>query len=871
MELHTQMHTIFMLVGPTECGKTTFAKEVLIPSLQWEYPERNYRSNVQYLSSDAIRQELLGYDYDKYDQVMLEASSHAFQLLFERLRLTTSFPIQADFVVVDTTALADDFRGKVLEIAHENNYRVEVILFDYRKREDYYASDRSKKLISTHISRLKKEVLPVLAREGYDAIHKVRAKDFLNKEKELAKPAYEVIVDNKEEYLSSILSQDMEYIVIGDVHERVDALQGLLRSYGYGMTDGKLSVPEKLRNTRIILAGDWIDKGKQTRAMIDFLYDNMEHFLFVMGNHENFVYKYLKGEIKGAEPELLRSYFDSTETLGQDEALRQRFDELVGRAKPFYRYVGQQGPSYYVTHAPCRNKYVGKLDSNSLRHQRSFRLERSNPEVTTEQQLLFLSEEAVSNHPYHVFGHVAAVRPFRIKNKIHIDTGSVHGHMLTAVQIGQKPVYRSFKSPFRELDPVFLHEQLPDLFARSERSSIDLRDLDREAQRRLLYCAEHKINFISGTMSPADKDLAKGELESLAKGLDYYKDQGIEHVVLQPKYMGSRCSIYLFRDLERCYAVSRNGYRISGIDLSAVYERLLERFLPHMQAQGIEMMLLDGELLPWKALGKGLIDRQFQPIAAALESETRFLKETGFEEAYAQLLTAYDASSFENEQFRLSKSALIEKHGSSSYQSYKYIRDVRKAYVPLEKHEEAYRMYKKQLELYAGDAELDYKPFAILKEIRDTGEEVMPDMNTSAMFRFLNDDKILVLDLRERESYEQAEVFFSTLTTRNRMEGVVIKPEEERENAAPYLKVRNPEYLSIIYGYDYRFPHKYAKLLKQKNTHKKLRTSIAEHQLGKRMLGVNYDEISPTHGDYQAIAMQLLFEMEKEKEIDPRL
>ena len=160
MELHTKMHTIFMLVGPTECGKTTFAKEILIPSLQWEYPERNYRSNVQYLSSDAIRQELLGYDYDKYDQVMLEASSHAFQLLFERLRLTTSFPIQADFVVVDTTALADDFRSKVLEIAHENNYRVEAILFDYRKREDYYASDRSKKLISTHISRLKRRCSP---------------------------------------------------------------------------------------------------------------------------------------------------------------------------------------------------------------------------------------------------------------------------------------------------------------------------------------------------------------------------------------------------------------------------------------------------------------------------------------------------------------------------------------------------------------------------------------------------------------------------------------------------------------------------------------------------------------------------------------
>ena len=59
-------------------------------------------------------------------------------------------------------------------------------------------------------------------------------------------------------------------------------------------------------------------------------------------------------------------------------------------------------------------------------------------------------------------------------------------------------------------------------------------------------------------------------------------------------------------------------------------------------------------------------------------------------------------------------------------------------------------MYKKARTL-CGDAELDYKPFAILKQIRDTGEEVTPDINTSAMFRFLNDDKILVLDLRERE------------------------------------------------------------------------------------------------------------------------
>jgi predicted kinase len=74
MEIITKMHTIFMLVGATECGKTTFAKEVLLPQLRLEDVSRNWRANVQYLSSDAIRQDILGYDYDKYDQVMLESS-----------------------------------------------------------------------------------------------------------------------------------------------------------------------------------------------------------------------------------------------------------------------------------------------------------------------------------------------------------------------------------------------------------------------------------------------------------------------------------------------------------------------------------------------------------------------------------------------------------------------------------------------------------------------------------------------------------------------------------------------------------------------------------------------------------------------------
>ncbi|BFT69201.1 metallophosphoesterase [Paenibacillus sp. P36] len=861
MEIQTKVHTIFMLIGSTECGKTTFAKEVLIPGLRFADESRNVKANVQYLSSDSLRQEVLGYDYDKYDQVMLEASDQAFHLLFEKLKMATSFPVNAEFVIVDTTGLAEDFRAKVREIAQANNYNLEVILFDYRKREDYYASDRSKKLITNHINRLRKEVLGSLSREDYAKIHKIRFKDFYSVTEGRANSAYQVIIDDREEYLSTILPQNMKYIVIGDIHECVDELKTLLLSYGYQIEGNKLVVTDKVRNTKVISVGDWIDKGKKTREIIEFLHDNQEHFLFVMGNHENFVYKYMQGEIGGVDQELLHTYFDSTQVLSQDAELLEKFNELVAVAKPFYRLNGLNTPSFYVTHAPCKNKYIGKLDANSVRHQRNYRIDRNAP---LEEQLTFLRDEAVKNHPYHIFGHVAAKNAFRIKNKIHIDTGSAHGHMLTSVSISYKPFMKSQKS-----EQTVMTDALQTLFY--EERKVSLQDMGEDEIRRLHYVSRNKVNFISGTMSPADKDEAAQDLESLRRGLGYFAERGASKVVLQPKYMGSRCNIYLNKEIDECFAVSRNGYRINQIDLTEIYEALQLKFGGYMEENQIEMLILDGELLPWKAIGDGLIQRQFKPIEKALESELAFLQQNGFEQAFGKLTADYRASGFEKDQYNMPKTALSDKYGSHLYQNYKNIHDILNAYVPLEQHVQAYQTYKRQLEIYAEDGELAYKPFALLKIVYENGEECLPDWKTSEVYSFLSEDEYLLLDLADPDCYEKAERYFSRLTVDNYMEGVVIKPEVIQANVAPYMKVRNKDYLSIIYGYDYRFPHKYKKLMKQKNINQKLRTSINEYRLGERMRLIRFDEITPENDKYKEVVANLLFEVAGEREMDPRL
>lgn len=868
MQITLNTHTIIMLVGPTECGKTTFAKQILIPQLQAglalsDQRDVTVQSNVQYISSDEIRQELLGYQYDKYDQVMLEASSGAFHMLFEKLQAVTSFPINAQFVVVDTTGLAEDFRQKVSAIAKQNHYNLEVILFDYRDRKDYYASDRSKKIITAHLNRMRKEVLGALAREGYHQIHKVRAKDFILAD--LPNPAYTVEIANVALYHQTFLPSNYNYIVIGDVHECLASLISLLERYGYAVEDGKLVANAQLENTRLVLVGDWIDKGKNTAAIINFLYDNQAYFYFVLGNHESFVYKYLRGELKGIDQDLLNSYFDSTKVLKEDAQLRDKFYHLCEISKPFYTSQGGNQASFYITHAPCQNKYIGKLDTVSLKHQRNFRLDRTG---SIEEQIKFVEQEAVSNHPFHIFGHVAAKHAFRVKNKVHVDSGSVHGNKLTAVEIAHKPFFKSVSC-----ENAVMQDELPILFAR-ENTGVMVHELAEADLRRLSYCTHNHVNFISGTMSPADKNEETGELESLTRGLDYFKHRGVGKVVLQPKYMGSRCNIYLNRELEACYAISRNGYKIKGVDLTSTYTSLLNKFGTYMDENKITVMVLDGELLPWRVMGAGLIDRQFKVIEQGLETELSFLAEHGFDHELTKLMNQFEESGFKQEQFKVTKSELNEKYGSAVYQTYKHVGEIMERHVPVSDQQEAFEVYKRQLEIYASDnstVAINYKPFSILKFIYEDGSESIPDWVTSQIYSFLSEDQFIVLDLEDAGSYSLAREYFNTLTTTKQMEGVVIKPEYVTDNVVPYMKVRNEQYLSIVYGYDYRFPHKYKKLFKQKNIQRKLKTSLNEYRLGRQMLGVKLADITPENKQYTSIAANLLFEVAAEKEIDPRL
>jgi len=887
MKIRTQIHTIFMMVGPTASGKTTFTK-MLREELQGFQVQgnKNFEPNIQMISSDEIRREILGVAYDKMDNVMTESSEQAFELLFTKLKMVTSYPINAEFVILDTTGLSTQFRNDVIEIAQQNNYNLDVVVFDYKKIDEYKKTFENQeigsptKLIAKHVKRLKTEVLRTLKsgkNNPYKNIHKIKSKDFIQEEEGIRTSNLEVNVWDWQKYESCILSNDFDWINIGDVHGCINSLKELLIRYGFKIENNKIIDTDETKNKGIILVGDIVDKSseKDIKETIEFVHLNKkllgERLQLIMGNHEEMVWKWItdhprleKTEKRLEEKE---KYYNTVGILENSPYHKELFLELFSEMKGWYKQIGSDKKSFICTHAPCEVKYLEKMDGKSLHKQVVSTSRSKNKDLSLDELLPYLMEEAVKNHPIHIFGHLGQERMRTFKNKVCIDTGCVYGGNLIGYSVtGHSPFIQKVNS-HNSTDRTWIKQEL---FAEVHKhnSDVSLNDLNNYNQRRLDYIVKNGIGYIGGTISPADKDEEKNTLESLEQGLNHYKGN-VDKVVLQPKYMGSRAQLYLNKDLKKCYATSRNGYKIKT-DLGNLLEDELKKHTPLMEELGAKELVLDGELMPWSALGRGLIEKEFMGMDRMIKNELDFLKENGFDEAFLNLKEDYEQSDFKVDKNNMNKKELNKKYGHQ-YHNFKNLPGEIDRFQPLEMHEEAWKIYHEQVEIYGADTPIHYKAFRILKAIDDKGNRIEINWSPDVQFGKVNDDEICVIDfktnLKGMDYLEIAQEWYKKLTEDKKMEGCVIKPiGEAKKFLAPFLKVRNEKYLSIVYGYDYKFPRKFEKLIRQKNIKRKVRASINEYHLGEQMLN---SELGSK--EQKQIIANMLFENEKEVGIDPRL
>lgn len=866
------LHTIIMFCGISGSGKTTKAKQIndLIRSTT------NLKSVI--ISSDDCRKELLLDREDIYhhhDTEMYQVSDKAFELLKSKAELYLRYPYNANVVILDMMNLSTEDRQKLTELANRHCYDIIALVIDYSNTEDYFKHlDKryDKRLITNQLKKFRTRTLPELGAKRYNDLIRITKKD----EPVELDANLDINVDK------TYLPNTRHDFIVSDIHECISTFKELLKKVGFNIET--INNVEKITgkdDTRIIIAGDYIDKGGYTKETIEFLYNNIDRLLLVDGNHESYVTKWLDSLVNNTNRIISSTdktnekmkYYSSITVLENDEELKNKFLKLREITVPFLI-----SKHFIVTHAGCENKYLGKTQKFALKKQRyhhSDRFEKDEDEKWLEDRrksLFHIKNEAETCHPLHIFGHESFSNNLIYKNKIHIDTGCCHDNRLTGIEINKNGFYKLWSVSCCDITLNKLTSQEKLRQFTFEEPEIELEEEDKI---KLRWLAKNKVNFISGTMCPANKH--NDTLESIDQALDYYKSKGIEKVMLQIKYMGSRCNVYLFDNPEKSYAVTRNGNIIRNLDLTEVYKKLRLRpvISNYFKENDLELMILDGELMPWSALGGGLIENVFQTINKGISSELEFLETNNFETHLEKLTNQYSQSNFKADSHTMKKDDLYAKYGAQKYEAYKILSDF---YMPpLNSLKVHHKLYSEQLDIYAKPFNKDtekptYKSFSILKSVKKNGDEIHYfDSDNETLFRMANDMQYVVCNMTP-EGYTVARQFYEFVSNQLHLEGVVIKPfKVDNKDCAPYIKVRNPLYLTIIYGYDYLTTIKYNHLLRKKDIRLKLKTSIEEWNIGKELLQIPYKDINENNKKYNSLMTKMIVEVKKEENLDPRL
>jgi len=205
------------------------------------------------------------------------------------------------------------------------------------------------------------------------------------------------------------VAEKRRLVAIGDIHGCLDKLERLLQR-----------IPVNWEKDTIIFLGDYIDRGPNSKGVLDLLISLKELYgenvIFLKGNHEAMFQDYLKGYdrsfflVNGGRATLL-SYGVDPEAF-EDLKLpleHQRFlEQLV---------LFKETDDYFFVHAGVRP---------------GIPLNKQLP-----QDLLWIRGSFVeSNYNWGkriIFGHTVFSLPRVEENKIGIDTGAVYGGRLTAL------------------------------------------------------------------------------------------------------------------------------------------------------------------------------------------------------------------------------------------------------------------------------------------------------------------------------------------------------------------------------------------------------------------------------------------------------
>lgn len=393
--------------------------------------------------------------------------------------------------------------------------------------------------------------------------------------------------------------------------------------------------------------------------------------------------------------------------------------------------------------------------------------------------------------------------------------------------------------------------------------------LDFKIRKRIDWFCKNKVNDFSPTISPAPKNIANNEIESIREAINYYLKHNVTELVVQKKYMGSYCTIYLKRNLAETYFVSRNGHRIDHIDLEKAIKSIQDLHEKMVVAfPDFETILIASELLPWKVLGGGLIEKEFIGYYDALKTQHSYLKESGLLEKMQSVKASEAFLEFSSDKNTLKSKEYRSKHKPHIIRQYQALMDAK---MPdLDKQEISLKVFKNQIDTFGKEEPIHFKPFTILKVVFENSKEYFPNSNLT--YKWINEDAFLHLKFDANnieENVKEVYNFFDKLTVANE-EGIMIKPVQNYiKGMPPCFKVRNNNYLTMIYGVN--FYNDFDHYLEKRTIKKKLEQSINGWEINQKMLQIPYKNLNEENYLMKLLLLKRINDEEIEKNLDPRL
>ena len=393
--------------------------------------------------------------------------------------------------------------------------------------------------------------------------------------------------------------------------------------------------------------------------------------------------------------------------------------------------------------------------------------------------------------------------------------------------------------------------------------------IDSKIKNRIDWFCTNKINDFAPTISPAPKNKTNNEIESIDEAVNYYLKKGVTQLVVQKKYMGSYCTIYLKKALEETYFISRNGHKIEHIDLieakesiSTLHAKMCKEF------PDFDTIIIAAELLPWKILGSGLIEKEYYAYYEAQKANNDYLLNSNLYQKIERVRNATNVKEYQADKQNLSYKAFKTKHKAHVIRQYEALQSFKT--LDLETQRNSLGVFKKQIDFFGKEEKIHFKPFTILKIVYDNETEFLPNSNLT--YALVNEDSFLELDFtaeNKDENCRKIKSFFHNLTQGNE-EGIMIKPVQNYiKDLPPCFKIRNNDYLTMIYGI--QFQEEYGRYLEQRTIKNKLQQSINDWEINQQMLQIAYNSINSNNYLLKLLLLKRINNEAIEKKLDPRL